>query len=184
MNTTSAEKPLAKRVTQEDVLLQYEIEQFLYAEAALLDDRRHHEWYELLTDDLEYWMPVRSTRVRGDEQNEFAKPGEAAFFDENKDSMGMRIRKLDTGYSWAEDPPSRTRHMVNNVRILEKFSDTEVKTGCNFIVYRSRLARDEDLWVGRREDTLRKVNGAWKLAKRHLFLDQVSIKSKNLSVIF
>ncbi len=184
MNSTTTDKPQVKRNIPEDVLLQYEIEQFLYEEAALLDERRFHEWLDLLTDDLQYWMPVRTTRARGDEENEFAKLGEGAFFDDNKEQIKMRIRKLDTGFSWSEDPPSRTRHLVSNVRILEKHSGSELKVGCNFMIYRSRMANDEDLWVGRREDTLRKVGGAWKLAKRHIFLDQVSLHSNNLTVFF
>ena len=47
----------------EDVVLQHEIEQFLYREAALLDERRFHDWFALLADDLEYWMPLRTTRA-------------------------------------------------------------------------------------------------------------------------
>ena len=174
--------PLQDAMAQ--VLLQYEVEQFLYHEAALLDDRRFHEWLDLLTDDVEYWMPIRSTRARGDEANEFTKPGEAAFFDENKEFLEERVRKLDTGFSWAEDPPSRTRHLVSNVRILERPAESELLVVCNWIIYRSRLAADEDLWVGRREDTLRKVDGAWRIARRHVFLDQVVLKSKNLSIFF
>ncbi len=166
------------------LLLQYEVEQFLYREAALLDERRFHEWLTLLTDDVEYWMPIRSTRARGDEADEFARLGEAAFFDENKEYLEERVRKLDTGLSWAEDPPSRTRHLVSNVRILEQRPDGELLLTCNFVVYRTRLATDEDLWVGRREDTLRRVDGAWKIAKRHIYLDQVVLQSKNLSIFF
>ena len=173
-----------QRTTAEELLLQHEIEQFLYEEAALLDDRRFHEWLELLSDDLEYWMPVRTTRARGDEAREFTKPGETAFFDDTKQTMELRVRKLDTGFSWSEDPPSRSRHLVTNVRILERISESEFKVGCNFIVYRSRLAREQDLWIGRREDTVRRVAGAWMLAKRHIFLDQVSVTSPNLSVFF
>jgi 3-phenylpropionate/cinnamic acid dioxygenase small subunit len=175
----------AGRWTQDDVLLQHEIEQFLYEEAAMLDDRRFRDWLNLLADDLEYWMPVRSTRALGDEANEFSKIGEGAFFDENKEFIEERVRKLYTGFAWAEDPPSRTRHLVNNVRILEKLPDSSLKVGCNFIVYRSRLARDEDLWAGRREDVLRaKPAGGWLIAKRHIFIDQVSLRSKNLSIFF
>lgn len=170
--------------TLDDLLLQHEVEQFLYHEAALLDDRRFWDWFELLADDLEYWMPVRSTRAKGDEQNEFAPLGGGAYFDENKPYIAERLRKLDTPFSWSEDPPSRTRHFVSNVRIGEKRPDGDLLVHVNFIVYRSRLARDEDLWVGRREDVLRKVDGAWKIAKRHIFIDQVSLNSKNLSIFF
>jgi 3-phenylpropionate/cinnamic acid dioxygenase small subunit len=163
--------------------LQHEIEQFLYHEAALLDERRFHEWLELLAEDLEYWMPVRSTRARGDEANEFAPYGSTAYFDENRAYMEMRIAKLDTGFSWSEDPPSRTRHYVSNVRILEDTGDL-VKVSLNFLVYRSRLESDEDLWPGRREDTLRRTASGWQIVKRHIFLDQVILPSSNLSIFF
>ena len=163
--------------------LQYDVEQFLYYEAALLDNRRFDDWLALLADDLEYWMPVRSTRALGDEANEFAKPGESAFFDDDKTSMGQRVRKLFTGYAWAEDPPSRTRHIVSNVRINAIDGET-IDVGCNFIVYRSRLASDEDLWVGRREDRLRRNGETFAIVRRHLYLDQVSLNSKNLSIFF
>ena len=170
--------------TLDDLLLQHELEQFLYYEASLLDARRFHEWLTLLADDVEYWMPVRTTRMRGDEEYEFARPGESAFFDETKALLEERVRKLDTGVSWAEDPPSRTRHFVSNVRIVERPSPTEVRLDVAFFVYRSRLAQDEDMWVGRREDTLRREGASWKIARRHLFLDQVSLRSKNLSIFF
>jgi 3-phenylpropionate/cinnamic acid dioxygenase small subunit len=168
------------QLTAADMLLQYQVEQFLFHEAALLDARRFGEWFDLLADDLEYWMPVRTTRALGDEANEFAKLGESAFFDDDKHSMEQRVRKFSTGFSWAEDPPSRTRHNVSNVRILERTADGIV-LGCNFLIYRSRLANEVDLWSGRREDTLRGSAGDYKIVKRHLFLDDVSLDSKNLS---
>lgn len=163
--------------------LQFEIEQFLFHEAELIDQRRFDDWLQLLADDLEYWMPVRSTRALGDEANEFAKPGESAFFDDDKASMEQRVRKLRTGYAWAEDPPSRTRHCVSNVRI-EPLPDGLVEVRCNFMLYRSRLAADEDLWVGRREDRLRRNGESFLITRRHIYLDQVSLASKNLSVFF
>lgn len=163
--------------------LQYDVEQFLYREADLIDERRFGDWLTLLADDLEYWMPVRSTRALGDEANEFAKPGESAFFDDDKESMHQRVRKLYTGYAWAEDPPSRTRHVVSNVRIVSMSNDL-LEVRCNFMLYRSRLAADEDLWVGRREDRLRRNGDSFLIARRHIYLDHVSLASKNLSVFF
>jgi 3-phenylpropionate/cinnamic acid dioxygenase small subunit len=167
-------------MTAEDMLLQYQIEQFLYREAALLDARRFEEWYALLADDLEYWMPVRSTRSLAEAEFEFAPPGGGAFFDDDKISMGQRVKKFTTGFSWSEDPPSRTRHHVTNVRVLERSGD-EVKISCNFLIYRSRLANEVDVWSGRREDTLRGAAGDYTIVTRHLFLDDVSLNSKNLS---
>jgi biphenyl 2,3-dioxygenase beta subunit len=172
------------RPTRADAGLQFELEQFLFEEASLIDERRFDEWLELLADDLDYWMPVRSTRFAGDEAAEFTRPGEVAFFDDDKTSMTQRVAKLRTGFAWSEDPPSRTRHLVANVRIVEKRSESDVTVSCNFLIYRSRLARDEDFWLGRREDALRKTGERWRVYRRHVFLDHVSLNSKNLSVFF
>jgi 3-phenylpropionate/cinnamic acid dioxygenase small subunit len=178
------EPPLETELTRDDFFLLMEIEQFYYREAALLDGRQFHTWVDLFTDDLEYWMPVRSTRQWADEALEFTRIGEAALFDDTKAHMEERIRKLDSGFAWSEDPPSRVRHIISNVRLLEKRPADEFLVASNFIIYRTRLAQDEDLWVGRREDILRKVDGAWRIARRHIFLDQVSLSSKNLSIFF
>lgn len=162
-----------------------DIQRFLYDEAALLDERRYHDWIELLTEDIHYWAPLKRTVLLKDvDEYEIGKPGEQAYFDDDLDMINQRIAKLDTGYSWSEDPPSRTRHMINNVRILEVRGDgegQEVDLDVYFFCYRSRLDNDIDIWVGNRRDTLRQVNGSWKISKRHIFLDQVVLNSKNLS---
>jgi 3-phenylpropionate/cinnamic acid dioxygenase small subunit len=168
----------------ENLLLRLEIEEFLTHEGALLDDRKFHDWADLLADDLEYWMPVRTTRAKGDEANEFAKIGEGAFFDDTKNHIMERIRKLETPYSWSEDPPSRTRHFTTNVRIVGRPRPDEFEVSCNFILYRGRLANHQDIWVGRRIDGLRRTAEGWKIYKRHIFMDQVSLLAKNLSVFF
>jgi 3-phenylpropionate/cinnamic acid dioxygenase small subunit len=93
------------------------------------------------------------------------------------------VRKLRTGFAWAEDPPSRTRHNVSNVRVIERRDDLIV-VACNFFIYRTRLANDNDLWSGRREDTLRVRETGFTIVKRHLFIDHVSLDSKNLSSFF
>lgn len=167
-----------------DPQLQHEVEQFLYDEGALLDERRFHEWLELLTEDVHYWMPIRMTVGAADTSEEWTREDQNSYFDDDKDMLEHRVRKLDTGYSWSEDPPSRTNHMVSNVRIRPTQDTSEIIAECRFIVYRNRLATDEDWYVGRREDVLRKVDGHWRIAKRHIYLDQTTLKSKNLSNFF
>lgn len=162
-----------------------DIERFLFDEAALLDERRYHDWLDLMTEDVHYWAPLKRTVLLKDvERWETGRPGEQAYFDDDKDMLSQRIAKLDTGYAWSEDPPSRTRHMVNNVRIMEMRETPqgqEVDLDLYFFCYRSRLDNDIDIWVGKRNDTLRRVEGDWKIAKRHIFLDQVVLNSKNIS---
>lgn len=159
-------------------------EQFLYREARLLDDRRFAEWLELFSDDVRYWMPVRGGRSGRAPATEFAKENELAFFDETKETLRMRVRKLGTGMAWAEEPPSRTRHLVTNVEAYETGSNSEILVYSNFVVYRTRLEAKEDLFVGRREDLLRKNARSWKIAQRKVFIDQSVLFADNLSVFF
>ena len=169
-------------MTTTDIGLRNELEEFLYLESELLDDRRLDEWLELWTEDCHYWMPIRSTRVHGDEEHELTKEWENSYFDDDKLVMRQRVAKVATRFSWSEEPPSRTRHLLSNIRIRPGQSADELRVVCNFIVYRSRLSADEDKWVGERHDTLRRVDGEWKIAERKVFLDEAVLKSKNLSV--
>ncbi len=89
-------------------------EDFLVAEAALLDDRRFDEWLELFTDDLEYIVPVRTIKRRGNGDD---VDWESRHYDDNKASMSLRVRRLtETDVAWAEDPPSFTRRVIGNFR--------------------------------------------------------------------
>jgi len=164
--------------------LHREIEHFLFHEARLLDDRRVHEWVELFTEDARYWMPVRGERADRTPAAEFAKENELAFFDETKETLKQRAQKLDTGMAWAEEPPSRTRHLVTNIEAYETDAPARVQVYCNFIVYRTRLETKEDLFVGRREDLLTKEKDSWKIAGRKIFLDQTVLFADNLSIFF
>lgn len=170
------------RPVPDDLLRQ--IERFLYWEAFLLDERRYHEWLELFTDDVHYWMPVRRDKPKTGSLTEFATESELAFFDENKDTLTRRIAKLGTGMAWAEEPPSRTRHVVSNV--LADWGETggEVHVSSNFIVYRTRLETKQDLLVGRRDDVLRPADGTWSIAGRTILLDQTVLSADNLSLFF
>ena len=173
-----------------------EIEQFLYREARLLDDRQFHQWLELFTDDIRYWMPLRSNRypaiskaisIRDGsryEEEDLSKENELAIMDETKESLERRIARLDTGMAWAEDPPSRTRHFVSNIEVHPGEQASELKVYSNFIMYRNRAEKEQDFYVGSREDILRRVEGGWKIAYRKIILDQNVLLAKNVSNFF
>ncbi len=167
----------------ERMLLTFEVQEFLYFEASLLDERRYEDWLDLLTEDIHYWMPIRRTTTAKEVDQEFTQPGAMAFFDDDKNTLTMRVQRMTAGRAWAEDPPSRTRHMVFNVRVTE-VSDDDISVTCNFQLYRTRLDSEEDSWIGRREDLLRRVDGQLKLARRHIFLEQTVILSQNMSSLF
>jgi 3-phenylpropionate/cinnamic acid dioxygenase small subunit len=162
---------------------QYEVERFLYDEAALLDSRRFQDWLELFTDDTRYFMPIRRTRMQHELDLEFTQPGEVAFFDDDKALLASRVAKLATGRSWSEDPPSRTRHLITNVRVLSD-DGSELTVESNFHLYRSRLNSEQDSWFGRRRDTLRRREPSFQIASRTIYLDQTVLLSRNLSSFF
>lgn len=162
---------------------QYEIEKFYTHEAALLDHHRYEEWVTLFSEDTHYFMPIRRTMPRRSLGKEFTQPGEMAFFDDDKAMLQGRVAKLATGTAWAEDPPSRTRHLITNVRIIAEDGDELTVETC-FHLYRTRLKSEVDEWIGRREDVLRRVEGGFQITKRYIFLDQTVLLSQNLSNFF
>ena len=162
--------------------LREQVEDLLYEEAELLDNRQFRQWLELLTDDFHYWMPVRDNRVGDTVEDELSKPGQTAFFDDTKKTLTMRIDRLETGQAWAETPPSRTRHIVSNVRVRPIDGSDELEVQSNFFTYRTRLERDEDFYVGTRRDILRRVDGNLRFASRTIILDQAVLKAKNISI--
>ena len=171
------------------LLLKDEIEQFLYQEAELLDERRFEEWLDFLTEDIRYWMPMRRNVKFGELDREFTREGhDINWFDEGKDTLVRRVNQILTGVHWAEEPLSRVCHSVSNIQILDATPSlsqpTEVFIKCRFLVYRNRVETETDILVGKREDTLRNVNGQWKIAQRKIILDQNVLLAKNLTFFF
>lgn len=174
------------------LLLTQEVAEFLYAEAELLDERRYDDWLALLADDIRYWMPMRRNVKFGDETGrEFTREGaDISWFDEGKETLTRRVKQIQTGIHWAEEPQSRIAHMVSNVQLLEATPDAsapqEVTTKCRFLIYRNRVETETDILVGKREDRLRRVaSGAgWQIAGRKIILDQNVLLTKNLTFFF
>ncbi len=171
------------------LLLTQEVAEFLYAEAELLDERRYDDWLALLADDIRYWMPMRRNVKFGETEREFTREAsEIAWFDEGKETLTRRVRQIQTGIHWAEEPQSRIAHLVSNVQLLEATPSAvdprEVTTKCRFLVYRNRVETETDLLVGKREDTLRREGGGWRIARRKIILDQNVLMTKNLTFFF
>jgi 3-phenylpropionate/cinnamic acid dioxygenase small subunit len=171
------------------LLLKEEIETFLYREAELLDERRYTEWLDLFTEDTHYFMPMRRNVPHDEPEREFTRAGaDVSWFDEGKDTLARRVQQICTGVHWAEEPPSRTCHMIANVQVLVASpadpAPAEVTVRSRFLVYRNRVETETDLLVGRREDVLRRVNGEWRIARRTIVLDQNVLLAKNLTVFF
>ena len=158
-----------------------EITDWLYDEAELLDDGRYREWLDLLAEDLRYLVPLRVTREREAASDVIVG---MAHQDDDWDAMEMRVLRLETEYAWAEDPPSRSRHYITNIRVAPGDAEGEYVVKSNLLLYRTRGDNPTyDLLPGRRTDTLRRVDGGLQLAKRVVLLDHTTVMTHNLALI-
>jgi 3-phenylpropionate/cinnamic acid dioxygenase small subunit len=163
--------------------LRASVEDFLFAEAEVLDRGDYTTWVrDYITEDITYKVPVQVTRerkVRSDYHGMY-------HIDDVWATLDLRARRLETEYAWAEDPPSRVRHMVSNVRV-RLLADTpgEAEVKSHLLLFRNRSDKvDYDLLSAERRDTLRQVDGAWRLARRVVLLDQSVIGTHNLMNLF
>lgn len=163
-----------------------EIEHFLYREADLVDDRRFDEWLALFADDLHYRVPlVRNVRAQAAEEQYRNGSLDVAWFDEGKETLAQRVAQIRTGVHWAEEPASRTVHLVSNVRVTEALpsveSPEEVEVRCKVLVYRHRNQTQEDTLVGHRVDRLRRKGAAWQIVRRIVYVKQSVVLANTLS---
>jgi 3-phenylpropionate/cinnamic acid dioxygenase small subunit len=152
--------------------------EFLHREAELLDTYKFDAWLGLFTEDIDYRMPVRTTRFLTDGEG-FEDFG---LMSENHASLTTRVRRLETEFAWAEVPPSRTRHFLTNVIVEQDGEELEVRA-C-FMVTRTRQDLDYQMYTGLRVDRLIPDGDTFKIARRAIFGDQTVITATNLSVLF
>ena len=169
----------------ERLLFEREIEKFLYREAELLDDRRYNDWIELIAEDIHYHMPVRRNVKFGEQHRENTdSASEISWFDEGKRTLAGRVRQINTGLHWAEEPFSRIRHLITNIQVGELDGD-EVPVRSNFYCWTNRLRDEVNMFVGTRQDVLRRdTDTGWKIAKRLILLDQNVLLSKVITTFF
>lgn len=161
--------------------LQHEIEQLLYTEAELLDSFRLEEWLDLLTEDITIEAPIRRNTHPGTDQSPFSEEGHYIY--NEYDILRERVTRLGKEYAWAENPRSRVRHLITNVRVVEAEADEYVVQN-NQLVYRSYGgSADHDVLSARRRTTLRRVDGELKIANRVVYFDDSVLDMKNLTIV-
>jgi 3-phenylpropionate/cinnamic acid dioxygenase small subunit len=154
-------------------------------EAELLDERRFNEWIDLIAEDIHYHMPLRRNVKFGEQARENSdSESEISWFDEGKATLAGRVRQINTGIHWCEEPFSRIRHIVSNVQVVDVNGD-EVHVRSRFFVYSNRLRDEVNLFVGKREDILRRDSETgWKIARRKIILDQNVLLAKVITTFF
>jgi phthalate 3,4-dioxygenase subunit beta len=158
--------------------------QFLVEEAALLDAADYGGWLELVCEDIRYVMPVRVTTARGAGFDSLAGMGH---FDEDMYALRKRVQRLATEHAWTEDPPSRTRHFVTNVRTFRAGPGpgqrAELRVESALLLFRSRGdTREPSLISAGRADLLRESPDGLRLARREITVDESVLRTQNLAV--
>ena len=187
----SAEYQLEVNVTQPDqielcdspevpIVLLFEIQQFLYREARLLDGEQYDEWLNLLADDIHYWVPGVQARYRKD--NTKFSLGRMAFFDDDLEYLKIRVARAKQPSAWAEDPPTRHFHLVGNIEVEKTENPAEWTVHSVILNNRNRAEDDEMELKARRVDLIRRdIDGYLKLARRKVFLQNTVLQAKNIN---
>jgi phthalate 3,4-dioxygenase subunit beta len=180
-----------------DPALHADVSGWLSWEAELLDQRRYRDWLGVLTDDITYRMPVQVTVA-----SSTAGPvlGDMVHFDDDRYTLGLRVERLEGRHAWTEDPPSRTRRFITNVRVTpstarQQLGDIrEVEVRSYLLLFRSRGDnREADFIAAERTDLLRRrapasgavdkgVDDDWLLARRDIAVDEAVLRTQNLAV--
>ena len=156
--------------------LREQVEDFLFREAALLDDWRLDEWVDLFTDDGRYVVPTTDL-PDGDPKRDLV------FIDDDITRLRARAVRLNSRHAHREYPWSRTRRFVSNVRVDET-GDGELSVSANVLVYRFRAGEGAP-YVGSVDYILRRDNGDFRIAYRRAVLDLEALSWHGaVSIIF
>jgi 3-phenylpropionate/cinnamic acid dioxygenase small subunit len=141
-------------------LSRQEAEDFLYREAALLDDMKLEEWLELFTEDATYWIP--------ENKDDLDPARETSILYDDRFRMEDRVWRLMRGPAHAQIPPSKTRRMVSNVEVKEE-ADGGIVLYSNFAIFEVRR-NEQRTFAGRYEHRLRLEDGNWRIAQKKVNL--------------
>lgn len=163
-----------------DDTLHLQAHRWLVDEAYLLDAQDYDAWMSRIAEDVHYLMPVRVTTALG--AGYTTSPG-MAHLDENRYSLSRRVARFATEHAWTEDPPSRLRHYVTNVRTFRTDNPDEIIVDSAVLLFRSRGDVREAATVSAgREDLLRRTGTGWELARRTIMVDESVIRMQNLAI--
>lgn len=147
--------------------LRFDVEEFLFEEAAMLDEWRLRDWLQLFTDDARYVVPTTDL-PDGDPEKDLV------FIDDGPVQLFGRVARLESRHAHREYPSSRTRRLISNVRVTDAEGD-EVTAEASFIVYRAR-AGGAGPYFGHYVYKLVRDGGSFKIRYRRAVLDNESLR--------
>jgi 3-phenylpropionate/cinnamic acid dioxygenase small subunit len=152
------------------------LERFIFDEAQLADESRWDEWEALLTDDMHYWVPI----------NEIEDPSglNPSIINDNRSRLATRLRQLRTGTRHSQAPKSVMRRMLSNI-VMERAAHDSYKVAANFVVYeyQNQSTMQLNVWPGRVEYSLRRVENELKMFRKKVHLVHASGSVPTMSFI-
>ena len=147
--------------------LHREVEDFLFAEAELLDSWRLPEWLELFTEDAQYLVP--SPGLPPD-----ASPADNLFLVyDDRERLEGRVARLMKKSAHAEYPHSKTLHLMSNVRATE-MADSDIQVRAAFVTYRTKDG-STDRFIGRSKYLLVRDGAAYRIREKRCDLEMDSL---------
>jgi 3-phenylpropionate/cinnamic acid dioxygenase small subunit len=149
----------------------FEVAQFLYREAQLLDDRRYLDWFGVLAEDVEYRVPLRSFRQSEGVEDDWAVEKELSAPDDLQltvnryAQMKIRVDRLLSGRAHTENPPWFTQRLITNVDARRGSVPGEFEVASKFLLNRFKAGREQTI-VGSRKDTLLRAEGEFRISRR------------------
>ena len=161
------ENPAAGTIDRRDA------EDFLYLEASYIDEGEFDEWLGLFADDARYWAPANA--------NDIDPNTHVSIIYDDYARMAERVLRLQSGTAYGQLPPSKTRHLVTNVRVLEGDERTAAVSS-NFLIVELRLGI-QTVYSGRYEHHLERADASWKIKMKKVELINNDEPLGNLSFL-
>jgi 3-phenylpropionate/cinnamic acid dioxygenase small subunit len=149
-----------------------EISELLYEEAAAIDERRFEDWLALYTEDAIYWVP------QGEEDDHVHRVSIA--YDDHR-RLHERVLRLTSGFAYSQDPPSRTCHVVGNVRVTGE-ADGAIQVASNQIVTEVRR-NVQNIYSGRFEHELVLAEGGYRIRRKTIRLMNSDVPLGNVTFL-
>ena len=150
---------------------------FLYTEARLADEARYAEWLALWTDDGVYWVPATTDPDADPDKH-------LSHIYDNRGRLETRIKLLQTGHRYSQEPASLMRRLVSNIEVRAA-ADGELVAESNFVLAELAIQAKREMhwWVGRTTHRLRRVGGELKMCRKKIVLVNAAEPLPNLSFL-
>jgi 3-phenylpropionate/cinnamic acid dioxygenase small subunit len=151
--------------------------EFLYREARLADEARYAEWHALWTEDAIYWVPATTDPAANPEEH-------ISHIYDNRARLDTRIKLLQTGYRYSQEPASPMRRLISNIEV-QRTADGELLVESNFILAELSIQARHEMhwWVGRTTHRLRRVNGQLRMSHKKVVLINAAEPLPNLAFL-